>query len=341
MAQIKHHPVWWWRILKVCGLILLAIIITILALLALGDMWPLKTRALQLKSAPITDYAQARVAADQYVKADTDNPAINPDCYPVLMDHGRKTEKVLVISHGYTSCPRQFQPLAQEFYDRGYNVLITRIPQHGYKDLMTTALADLTAEDMANKTNQAVDIAQGLGEKVDLLGLSMGGTIVTWIGQNRSDIHNTVAIDPMYSIWPFGPQLNRQVAGLLDFIPNIFFWWNNELKANLPGPGYTYPRFATKGIGQALRLTIALEQIIDRTPAKTQTLTVITNGNDKTVDNGLTNTLVQRWRKANSNVVTYEFPASDKLNHDLIDIHQGDQNVELSYPRIIELTDTN
>lgn len=341
MPDTKHHSIWWRRLLKLCGYILLGLTASIIALFTLGGIWPLKTRSLQLHSAPVNDYSQARAAADQYIRVDTDNPAINPDCYPVLMDHGHKTEKVLVISHGYTSCPRQFQPLAQEFYDRGYNVFITRIPQHGYKDLLTTALADLTAEDMAAKTNQAVDIAQGLGDKVDLMGLSMGGTIVTWIGQNRSDVHNTVAINPMYSIWPFGPQLNRQVTGLLDLMPNMFFWWDNELKANLPGPGYTYPRFATRGIGQALRQTIALEQIIDRAPAKTQTLTIISNGNDKTVDNNLINTLVTRWRRANSNVVTYEFPASDKLNHDLIDIHQPDQNVELSYPRIIELTDTN
>ena len=48
--------------------------------------------------------------------------------------------------------------------------------------------------------------------------------------------------------------------------------------------------------------------------------------------------VVNIWKVHSSNLTTYEFEASLELGHDLIDSAQPDQQVDIVYPALIELT---
>ena len=54
--------------------------------------------------------AKARVAAIQAEEAA--DPTIVPECRTRLLDHGAPTAQVVVLFHGYTNCPKQYEKLA-------------------------------------------------------------------------------------------------------------------------------------------------------------------------------------------------------------------------------------
>src|SRR5919108_1772152 len=97
---------------------------------------------------------------------DADGPNVNPVCHTRLYTHGRATERALVLLHGFTNCPRQFDELGRRFFDQGWNVLIPRYPRHGYSDRLTDAIAELRAEHLMAVADRSALAASGLGERV-------------------------------------------------------------------------------------------------------------------------------------------------------------------------------
>ncbi|HEU4333668.1 MAG TPA: hypothetical protein VFT32_04175, partial [Candidatus Eisenbacteria bacterium] len=83
---------------------------------------------------PARDYAEA-VARYHRVRAGEDS-TVNGDCLPRLLTHGGKTERAVVLLHGFTNCPKQFDSLAAILYARGFNVYLPRMPRHGLADRM-------------------------------------------------------------------------------------------------------------------------------------------------------------------------------------------------------------
>jgi carboxylesterase len=99
---------------------------------------------------------------------------------PSFLSYGQKTERAIVLLHGYTSSPRMYHRLAERLFRRGFNVLVPLAPLHGLNDRMSTALAGLSQEMLVGYLNEAVDIAHGLGARVGLAGFSMGGVLALW-----------------------------------------------------------------------------------------------------------------------------------------------------------------
>ena len=96
---------------------------------------------------PAADYGEAlrRVAAAEA----RDGPEISPECRTRLMTHGARTARAVVLLHGLTNCPEQFRALGERLYERGANVYIPRLPEHGLADRMTPVHARLDARGAA------------------------------------------------------------------------------------------------------------------------------------------------------------------------------------------------
>src|ERR1041384_3811141 len=145
--------VWW-----IFALVLL-IVMTWIALR------PISLNSLASHPEPVTSYEEALAG----VKAlqERDNQDITYDvCVTKLYAHGAQTEHVVVLLHGFTTCPQQFDELGKRYYAAGHNVFIPRIPHHGLSDRLTNALVNLTAEGFAAFGDKVTDIAHGLGKKV-------------------------------------------------------------------------------------------------------------------------------------------------------------------------------
>jgi pimeloyl-ACP methyl ester carboxylesterase len=120
---------------------------------------PLSIRELETQPHPIASYeeALARLKSMQ----DEDNNDLTRDvCITKLYDHGTPTEHVIILIHGFTNCPEQFNELGKQYYEAGYNVFIPRMPYHGLSDRLTTELVNLTAEKLATFGDAVIDIAR-------------------------------------------------------------------------------------------------------------------------------------------------------------------------------------
>jgi carboxylesterase len=295
--------------------------------------WPVNARSMASHPDPAADYADAAARVDALI---AEEGSLNPLCRAQLLTHGQKTRRVVVFVHGYTTCPQQYRELAPRVFDQGDNVLIVPLPHHGLRDRMTTEQSLLTAEEMAAYADRVLDIAQGLGEEVTMMGISAGGVLAAWAAHNRPDLDRAVLISPAFGFKALPTPLTGAYMRAYLILPNSFAWWDEE-KKEAGGPDFAYPRYATRGLTQTLRLAQAVRAQAMREPFRAKSLVVINNANDTSVNNEMTEIVTAAWEKNNpGRVKTYEFPADLQLGHDIIEPTDDDANVEAVYPRLIE-----
>ncbi|MCL4300071.1 MAG: alpha/beta fold hydrolase [Anaerolineae bacterium] len=313
-------------------------VILIIALLLLAVVilrLPPHPKSLVSKPRPAQNYEEAikRVEALQNL----DTPAVNPVCRTLLLTHQQKVERVIVLLHGYTNCPQQFRHLGTKFFELGYNVLIPRAPHNGLADRLTQDQAKLTAEELVALTDEAVDIAQGLGEHVTVAGLSMGGVMAGWAAQYRRDIDQAVLISPTFGLYIVPTPLTALVTNLVLLLPNFYRWWHPALGVDGPPP-QGYPRLASRGLAQILRLALATQAAAQAAKPATPAILVVTNASDTAVNNKLTADIGRSWQNNGlENLRTYKFEAVLQFDHDVIDPAIPDQHIELIYPILVEL----
>jgi len=290
---------------------------------------------------PTTNYEEAVQRVESMLSAEVD---FNPDCHTRLLTHDAKTARTIVFIHGYPSSPAAFKELGEQFYDLGYNVLIAPLPYHGLADRMNTKHAKLQAEDFVRYTDKVVDIGRGLGDHLTLAGISFGGLATGWAAQQRQDIDLAVLISPGFHFKAIPERLASLASKAFRLLPNWYIWEDPSLKADYT-PYHSYPRMATRVLGQILRFSQGIQALAQQKAPAARSILVITNANDPGVDNAVTARVVELWHAAGStNIRTYEFPEDLQLGHDLTDLQQPDQETAamisaVVYPKLIELID--
>ncbi|NTW84311.1 MAG: alpha/beta fold hydrolase, partial [Chlorobiaceae bacterium] len=200
---------------------------------------------------PAKDYAEAMKFFSSLQAEEPEN--MNPACRSRLLTHGNRTEKAIILVHGYTSSPAQFLELGKQFFDAGYNVLIATFPHHGLTDRMTKEHGRLTADELAIYADRTVDIASGLGNRVSMLGLSAGGVTTAWAAQNRKEIDTAVLVSPAFAFRKIPTILTYAAMVFYRKIPDSFEWWDPEKKEN-GAPPYAYPQYSRHALTELLRL---------------------------------------------------------------------------------------
>jgi carboxylesterase len=284
-----------------------------------------------------------RVTGDPYEEGvriatsikDLDGPNVNPVCQTRLYTHGRRTERALVLLHGFTNCPQQFDALGKQFFEMGWNVLIPRYPRHGYTDRLTNSIAELRLEHLLAVANRAAEAGAGLGERLTVAGLSLGGILTGHLAETRDGLERAVLIAPMFGLRPVPALGLRAITQLAYILPNFYIWWNGQLKDKV-GPSHGYPRFSSKAYAALFEAGSRVFKVARSAAPKAGSIAVITNAAEPRLDNRFTYKLVNLWRAHGANVSFFEFPADEHLPHDLIDPANPDQNTERVYPVVIK-----
>ncbi|MBV9672407.1 MAG: alpha/beta fold hydrolase [Verrucomicrobia bacterium] len=318
------------------ALILVLAFFGLSGLVYVGFRLTLRTARASLRSHPdpVHDYAGA-ISRLQKIQA-SEGPELNPVCHSILLTHGMRTEKAIIFFHGYTNCPEQFRELGQLFYALGYNVLIPLLPRHGVADRKVGNLTPLKAEELRDCADTSVDIACGLGEKVMVAGLSAGGTLAAWIGQNRSEVNRVLLIAPALGLTRrAGTRVQKVMALLLPLIPDIQTDWVTE---DPDAPTHTYTGFSSRALGQLLRLSAAtFAEAVDRAP-KVQDVALLTSKYDDAVSDFISWQLINLWRnKGLFRLAGVDFPKRMKIEHDMIDPTQKNQQTSIVYPILVRL----
>jgi carboxylesterase len=317
---------------------IIAIIALIIIVLLILGMKPFKLNTL-IKADPARSYAEALARIEEIRTVEGELAKLNQVCASKLLTHGDKVENAIIFLHGFTSCPDQFAQLGQKYFENGYNVFIPRTPRHGIKDRLGKPLKGLTAEELAEFATQTADIAQGLGERVIVAGLSGGGAVATWLSQERSDIDLAVPIAPFLGIGFIPRFLNRPFTTLLLLVPDFFQWWDPINKENNPNSmSYSYTRYPIHSLLENMRLGFAAEENAKKVKPAAGAILVITNANDGSVNNDVIADFENMWLEHGEQFLqTFQFAEELGLPHDLITIGRPDGNVDLVYPQLLEL----
>jgi esterase/lipase len=300
--------------------------------------WPIREFNLGT-SIKTQDYETSK----QFIQLRNSNSAnfINPDCADKLMEHGKKTEKVVVIYHGFTNCPKQFELLGQQLFDNGYNVYIPRLPYHGHSNVLTDEAASFNVDQLVDFARDSMYVATGLGDKIDLIGISGGALVATWIGTQIENTDKIMAIAPLFSPSDYPEWQLQPRSNLLRVLPSIFKSWNDEKKDKQDsGPSYAYPRYSLKAINAFLKLSLDLKKKLEspQNLQQNKKYILITTENDKAINNNVAYSYFAKILTIPKTTFTsYQFPAELDLNHDIIDPNQRQAKIDKVYPKLLEI----
>lgn len=262
---------------------------------------------------------------------------IREECTSRVYSTGKKEVRTIILWHGYTNCPKQFDELGQRLFAKGYNVLIPRVPGHGYQDRMTEALGTVTFEDFRDFIQRSVAIGNMLGDKTTVVGLSGGGTFALWSALYEKDVDRVIAIAPVAYPRGFEPYLREFVIKYASFMPNEFKWWNDEQKGDFPGPPYAYRRYSSKSMGIVLHMASTVEQALKGGMKLHGPITFVINEADQALRDKELLEISNLFEKGGAEVTRSIFEQDKGYPHDLIDAHNIKEHKEDVYKVILEL----
>jgi carboxylesterase len=298
-----------------------------LLLMALVAFIPVHTGDLGSRPHPFPSYASASAAATRQQQSDDKVAAVGGRS--IVLAHGRATARAIVLLHGFTNSPHQFDSLADVFYREGDNVYVPRLPHHAERGGGASALARITAEGLRDAVDAAVDIARGLGDSVIVVGLSGGGTMAVWVAQFRGDVRRVVIIAPLMGVSHVPSVLEIPVLSLAIRAPNITHADPPDAREPDRELGWT-----THGVGQILRLGLAVRRASMRTPPAVRDIRMLLNAHDQTISRSAVLALGRRWTQHGAAVRVLELSDSLGLPHDVIDPRQPIRRTDIVYPMV-------
>lgn len=310
-------------------------LIIILTGISIMLLWPLSLADLKMDRNSAKSYDEAIRKYDELRATEAGLP-LSTAGHSLLLTHGAPTRRVVVLLHGLTNCPEQFRELGEALFAAGANVIIPRLAHHGLADRMNTEQGSLRATDLLQQAATGIDIATGLGEKITVVGLSVSGVTAGWLAGQDDRVDAAFLLSPFFGILSIPAPFTPILANAASRLPNGFVWWDGKVKENLPGSPYVYPRFATRQIGETLRLGLAVAH--HNKPLVAKKVGVILSESDLAVNNVRTLGILDRWKSTSPNTTFFLhiFPASEKVQHDFVDPFQPGSQTARTNPMLVE-----
>ncbi|HZZ65008.1 MAG TPA: alpha/beta fold hydrolase [Candidatus Baltobacteraceae bacterium] len=280
-------------------------------------------------------YEDAQLRLERFLERDR-NAQVGEAGRTLTFDHGRRTERAILLFHGLSASPRQFLAIAESLHARGHNVFVPRLPRHGYANRLSEALALMNAQQLQACAADALAVARGLGRSVTVAGFSLGGLLTAYVGQ-REPVDRVVAISPFLGISVIPDLLHVPLARWLLRRPNRFYWWDPLLR-DRQMPEHGYPRFASHAIGHSLTLAHEMMEL-----ARTQTphaakLVLVVNPRDSTVNRRAIAQLAKRWSAHKPGAVRItRLHGLPPFVHDIIEPKRHPRVAQRVLPVLVEL----
>jgi len=235
-----------------------------------------------------------------------------------------------------SASPAQLIGIARALHERGHNVFVPRLPQHGREDRMSRALAGMTADQLKACLRDSLEITRGLGEETTVAGFSLGGLLTACAGQFEP-LHKAVAIVPFLGFLWMPTRLGKFAARFALRVPNRFFWWDPWLREKqLPAHGY--PQYSTHALAQGLNLAYELMAAARAQAPAAHELIVAINVREPAVSNRAAVKLADLW-KAHGATVRVERFRDLPFAHDVIEPKRYPDIALRLQPRLVDLID--
>ncbi len=243
----------------------------------------------------------------------------------------------VVLLHGLTNSPPQYDRLAPLLHARGHAVIVPRMPYHGYRDRMTDAIAKMRAGDLEAAALQAVVVAALCAQRIVVAGISVGATLAGWLAA-RTRIDTGIAVAPFCGLRELPAGANDALGAVLRLGPNAFGWWDPRSKEAQPPP-HGYPRFATRALGESLRISTEIAAVPGGSAEHGRRVILVVNAHEPVVNNAHA---TRRFRALRARGVAFERVDLDGLPdvHDIIEPAIPQARTDLVYPRLVELIES-
>lgn len=250
-------------------------------------------------------------------RQDVDDSVAAPGARSILLVGRAPTARAIVLLHGLTDSPRQFEAFAYLLHADGNNVYVPRLPQHGLRGKSVGVLSALTAKQLRGVADSVVNEARGLGDSVVVVGLSMGATIGAWIAQQRQ-VSRVVLIAPAIEPGRIPSLLDRPLIGLADRLPSMA----RRSQPDSARPDRE-PGFNSHAIAEILELGRSILGQAERETSLTHDIVMLVNASDRTVKESAAEALARNWLQHGASVSVFELPDSLRLPHNIIDPTNG------------------
>ncbi len=267
-----------------------------------------------------------------------DHPGVAEASRTIAYVHAERRERAVVLLHGMSATPAQFERIGSELFARGHNVLIPRLPHHGHANPLSTALERLRSEELYEAAQRYVAIARELGARITVAGFSLGGLLAAWIGQ-RYAIDRCVPIAPFLGVSWIPNILMGPLAERLLRLPNRFHWWNPILRERQFLATNGYPRYATHAIANSYRIARGLLDESRTTRPRAARLAIVTNSAEIAVNNYAIRRLFKSWRLARPNDVELIMLTGFPLSHDIVSPLRSRRLAERAQPHLLSAID--
>jgi carboxylesterase len=214
--------------------------------------------------------------------AQTPHPLTQPMSAAADPDRtGGRAVGVLLV-HGFSGSPASMRPWAEHLAARGYAVEVPQLPGHGTR---WQDLNQVTWEQWYDTASAALDRLLASCESVVVGGLSMGGSVVLRLAEERpDDVAGVMLVNPFVSSTRKEllalPVLQRAVPSLKGVV--------NDIKK--PGQDEVgYPRLPLKGLYQVTRMWKA---VVPDLPKVTQPLVYFQSAEDHVIDRSSAKTVL-------------------------------------------------
>jgi esterase/lipase len=160
---------------------------------------------------------------------------------PIANLRGNRTEYAALLIHGLNDSAYYMADLAQVFGDHGINTVTLLLAGHG---TFAEDILNVKAEDWRSEVLYGFNIASLLGEKVILVGFSLGATLALDVILQEQDVHGLFLFSPAL-------ELQRRTIGALSCLPIAR---SRFLTTDLPRNPVKYTRRYGNGVCQLHRL---------------------------------------------------------------------------------------
>ncbi len=235
-----------------------------------------------------------------------------------VLDHGRRTSRVLVLLHGLTASPRTWRDFARARFERGENVLVPRLPRHGHADRMTRALDQLRPEELIAHARRIMRAAESLGDEIVLVGHSLGGALALHVAHGDARVARAIAVAPFIGIKRLPHDWHVFARRVLERVPAPFVYWD-PFDRGRSAPQHGYPRYTMRSLAAGLAIGDALREDARVGPPGAASIEIVRNASETSVNNGAIDDLVERWRAVGGANVRVHSLVGLGPSHDIVE----------------------
>jgi esterase/lipase len=133
-----------------------------------------------------------------------------------------KTTVALLYLHGFSASQAEGEPVHRDLANKFHaNLYLARLSEHGIEKGDST-LIDLNAEKYEESAEEALAVAEELGDEVIVIGTSTGGALALFLASRHPEIKALILYSPCVKLYdktaaildkPWGLQIARLVTG--------------------------------------------------------------------------------------------------------------------------------